>query len=275
MTKRESLKQTIELLRAAEIADADTDAWLLYEHVSGESRSRFFLNADAPMPEEAADRLRSLTRRRASRVPVQHLIGEAWIDGRAFYVNEDVLIPRYDTETLIRAARAHLAPGMRVLDLCTGSGCVLISLLVEQRLSGVGSDISPAALQVAGRNAERHGVRADWLCGDLFEKVEGSFNLITANPPYITSEEIASLAPEVRDHDPRLALDGGADGLAILRPLIREARAHLRPGGFLCTEIGDSQGAAVRRLFEQEGYREIEVIRDIAGRDRVVTGRYQ
>ena len=275
MTKRESLQRTREVLQRAQIADAETDAWLLYAHVTGESRNRFFLEAEEELPEAQAEELRKLARRRASHIPVQHLIGEAWIDGRAFWVSGDVLIPRFDTEVLIETARRYLSAGMQVLDLCTGSGCVLISLLAEERLEGTGADISPQALAIALRNAGRHHVSAAWICSDLFAEIEGSYDLITANPPYIATAEIGTLAPEVRDHDPKLALDGGPDGLDILRRLIRDARAHLKSGARLCTEIGDSQGAAVVQLLKENGYQEIEVVRDLAGRDRVVTGVFR
>ena len=170
----------------------------------------------------------------------------------------------------------ELHDGMRVLDLCTGSGCILISLLhYSNDCEGVGVDISGEALKVAKENAARllgENAKVSFLEGDLYEKAEGFFDRIVSNPPYIRPEVIEGLMPEVKEHEPRIALDGGADGLTFYRRIIAGSKAHLKPGGMLFFEIGCDQAEAVAGLMEEGGYEEIRVIRDYAGLDRVVSG---
>ena len=284
MTKRESLQRTREVLHRAQIADAETDAWLLYAHVTGESRNRFFLEAEEELPEAQAEELRKLARRRASHIPVQHLVGEAWIDGRAFWVSGDVLIPRFDTEILLQAALQKIselkAKGVerpRVLDLCTGSGCIALTLLLEcPDISLSASDVSAEALEVSRENARRltgseESVR--WIQSDLFEQIDGVYDLIVTNPPYIKNADLPGLDPEVRDHEPHTALLGGEDGLCFIKRIAREAKTHLSPKGRILMEIGDEEGEDVLRLFEEEAYEDLRILRDLAGRDRVVTAR--
>lgn len=272
-----------EQLELSGVPDADLDAWYLLEFVTGISKARYYGNPEAGMEEEEVLRYRDVIRQRAKRIPLQHITGEQEFMGFSFRVNEHVLIPRQDTETLVEEALGVLKPKMEILDLCTGSGCILLSLLKlgEKQgiagLKGTGADISREALKVAEENGRRLGIPGDqlaWVRGDLFEKLEGPFDLLVSNPPYIPSGELSGLQEEVRLHDPALALDGHEDGLYFYRRIAAEAGKYLRDGAFLMLEIGWDQGEAVRGLLEAAGYREVEVKKDLSGNDRVVRGRY-
>ncbi len=195
--------------------------------------------------------------------------------GYPFYVDEHVLIPRQDTETLAEEALKVLKPGMEVLDLCTGSGCILISLMkMCEGLYGTGSDISEEALEVARKNACRLEVNATFIRSSLFEHISGRYDLIVSNPPYIRTSVIQELQEEVRLHDPFIALDGKEDGLYFYREIIKAGGGYLKPGGYLMFEIGYDQGTEVASLMEKHGYRNIMVKKDLAGLDRVVSGMY-
>lgn len=195
--------------------------------------------------------------------------------GYPFYVDEHVLIPRQDTETLAEEALKVLKPGMEVLDLCTGSGCILISLMkMCEGLYGAGSDISEEALEVARKNACRLEVNATFIRSSLFEHISGRYDLIVSNPPYIRTSVIQELQEEVRLHDPFIALDGKEDGLYFYREIIKAGGGYLKPGGYLMFEIGYDQGTEVASLMEKHGYRNIMVKKDLAGLDRVVSGMY-
>ena len=272
-----------EQLELSGVPDADLDAWYLLEFVTGISKARYYGNPEAGMEEEEVLRYRDVIRQRAERIPLQHITGEQEFMGFSFQVNEHVLIPRQDTETLVEEAFGVLKPKMEILDLCTGSGCILLSLLKlgEKRgiagLKGTGADISREALKVAEENGRRLEIPEDqlaWVRGDLFEKLEGSFDLLVSNPPYIPSGELSGLQEEVRLHDPALALDGHEDGLYFYRRIAAEAGKYLRDGAYLMLEIGWDQGEAVSTLLEVAGYREVEVKKDLSGNDRVVRGRY-
>ena len=288
MKKKISTLQTIyregkEQLELSGVPDADLDAWYLLEFVTGISKARYYGNPEAGMEEEEVLRYRDVIRQRAERIPLQHITGEQEFMGFSFQVNEHVLIPRQDTETLVEEALGVLKPKMEILDLCTGSGCILLSLLKlgEKQgiagLKGTGADISREALKVAEENGRRLEIPGDqlaWVRGDLFEKLEGAFDLLVSNPPYIPSGELSGLQEEVRLHDPALALDGHEDGLYFYRRIAAEAGKYLRDGAFLMLEIGWDQGEAVRGLLEAAGYQEVEVKKDLSGNDRVVRGRY-
>ena len=288
MKKKISTLQTIyregkEQLELSGVPDADLDAWYLLEFVTGISKARDYGTPDAGMEEEEVLRYRDVIRQRAERIPLQHITGEQEFMGFSFQVNEHVLIPRQDTETLVEEALGVLKPKMEILDLCTGSGCILLSLLKlgEKQgiagLKGTGADISREALKVAEENGRRLEIPGDqlaWVRGDLFEKLEGPFDLLVSNPPYIPSGELSGLQEEVRLHDPALALDGHEDGLYFYRRIAAEAGKYLRDGAFLMLEIGWDQGEAVRGLLEAAGYQEVEVKKDLSGNDRVVRGRY-
>lgn len=270
---RELLRTGEKTLEGGGIREAQADAWLLLEAACRTDRQRYLLHAEEPVDPVYLQQYHSFLQRRLRHEPVQYILGEAWLLGRRFFVTPDVLIPRLDTETLIEEALRRTENGSRILDLCTGSGCILLSLLSECQAEGCGTDLSQAALAVAEENRRRMGLQARWLCSDLFEKVTETYDMIVSNPPYIASGVIPQLDPEVRCHEPHMALDGGEDGLALLRRIIREAPEHLTCGGWLLLEIGFDQGAEVLSLLESEGYTETSVIQDMSGLDRVAAGR--
>lgn len=193
--------------------------------------------------------------------------------GLPFKVNSNVLIPRQDTETLVEEALKVVKPGEKVLDLCTGSGCIIISILKNvPGAQGTAIDISKQALLVAKENAKRNGVSVDFEWSNLFEHVTGTFDVIVSNPPYIPSEEVLKLMPEVQFFEPVLALDGKEDGLYFYREIIASCREYLKPEGTVLFEIGYDQGSAVSGLLKDAGFLDVRVIQDLAQNDRVVTG---
>ena len=316
-TWRGLLEEGTALLREAGVGEAQTNAWYLLSAAFGMDRVHYYLEQDrAVRPERLSSgygAYREFLAKRAARIPLQQILGNQEFMGLTFAVDENVLIPRQDTETLVEAVlRAHTDPQTAVLDLCTGSGCIAVSLAV---LGGYGSvtasDISGAALKVALKNAKRlflirkgtvrsqsfrlseqpwkrelrtwiaqdaagNGVREQsftLLQSDCFREFEpeAAYDVIVSNPPYIPSAVIGTLEPEVRDHEPRIALDGMEDGLHFYRVLALECSRHLRRGGMVYFEIGCDQAAAVGRILEIAGYSGVETIRDAAGLDRVVS----
>lgn len=263
---------TAELL-ANEVVNASLDAWYLMEHVFGLSRVQFLLTREQPLTEDGrTDDYKQLIGQRAAGRPVQYLMGYTEFMGLTFEVDERVLIPRQDTEILVETALGFLRPEHRVLDMCTGSGCIILSLAAMGNLkSGTGADISPGALQVAARNRDRHQLRQiELVQSDLFKNIHGTYDMIVSNPPYIPTAEVDTLMREVREHEPNLALDGSPDGLAFYRRIAVEAGSHLAPGGMLLLEIGWNQAEAVRELLKRAGFCDIRVKKDLAGLDRVV-----
>ena len=268
-------KEGAETLEHAGIPDAKLDAWYLLEYVTGISRASYFGDPKREVPKEQAESYREVILRRAGHIPLQHITGEQEFMGYSFLVNPDVLIPRQDTETLTEEALKFTEPGMKVLDLCTGSGCILISLMKKcHGLTGTGCDISEKALKMARENGRRLQVEASWIQSDLFEQISERFDLIVSNPPYIRTGVIEELQEEVRLHDPWIALDGKEDGLYFYRRIIAESTGYIRDNGALMFEIGHDQAEDVVRLMEEAGYTQIRVKKDLAGLDRVVTGRY-
>lgn len=268
-------KEGAETLEHAGIPDAKLDAWYLLEYVTGISRASYFGDPKREVPKEQAESYREVILRRAGHIPLQHITGEQEFMGYTFLVNPDVLIPRQDTETLTEEALKFTEPGMKVLDMCTGSGCILISLLKScPGLKGTGCDISEKALKMARENGRRLQVEASWIQSDLFEQISERFDLIVSNPPYIRTGVIEELQEEVRLHDPWIALDGKKDGLYFYRRIIAESTGYIRDNGAMMFEIGHDQAEDVVRLMEEAGYTQIRVKKDLAGLDRVVTGRY-
>lgn len=274
MTYRELYEEGKAELKQAGIEEASLDARLLLEFVCGTSHSDLLVYGSRDMDAEKERNYRELTARRAGHIPLQHLTGEQEFMGLSFSVNENVLIPRQDTEVLVEEVMRAMSDGSRILDVCTGSGCILLSLLhYSNGCSGVGTDISEKALETARVNAGRlEEKNAEFVQGDLFENVEGRFHVIVSNPPYIATQVIGGLMEEVRLHEPMCALDGGEDGLYFYRRITKEAKFHLCGGGQLFFEIGHDQGEAVSELMRAEGYRDVECIKDFAGLDRVVFG---
>ena len=280
MTYRECYEQGCRTLQAAGIEEAILDARLLLEAVCGTDRNDLLVHGEQPVAPQAEEKYLNWIRQRAEHIPLQQLTGEQDFMGLTFSVNEHVLIPRQDTEILVEEVLKELHDGMRVLDMCTGSGCILLSLMhYSNDCEGLGVDLSAEALEVAERNVLKvltpeKAEHVQFLQSDLFEKLEDKFEIIVSNPPYIASAEVEKLMPEVRDHEPRMALDGTEDGLYFYRRIIKEAGKHLVSSGMLFFEIGYDQGQAVSELMRTEGYREVQVVQDYAGLDRVVFGTY-
>lgn len=280
LTYYEVYREGAARLGEADIEEAELDARLLLEFVCGTDRNTLLVHGERDVSEEEYGRYCGLIERRAVHVPLQHLTGEQDFMGLTFLVNKDVLVPRQDTEVLVEEAMKHLHDGMRMLDLCTGSGCILLSLLhYSNDCEGVGVDLSARALSVAGKNYEiqrtqRPDMKARFLEGNLFEGLEDRFDMIVSNPPYIKTDVIDTLMPEVREYEPVMALDGGTDGLVFYRRIAGDAGAYLNGGGMLFFEIGCEQAADVCKIMEAAGFREVEVVKDFAGLDRVVYGSW-
>lgn len=260
-------------LEAAGVQEARLDARLLLETACAVSFSDLLAHGERPVEPAAEERYREWISLRASHIPLQHITGYQEFMGLEFLVSDKVLIPRQDTEILVEEVLRQMTDGSRILDMCTGSGCILLSLLhYSNGCVGVGADISADALGVAEENAKRLGIQADFIQSDLFEKVTGKFDYIVSNPPYIASEQIDELMEEVRLHEPLIALDGHEDGLFFYRKIVCACEAFLKRGGSLYLEIGCDQGEAVKSLMENVGFHEVEVTKDYAGLDRVVSG---
>ena len=273
MTARELLSWGEEQLSKAGIDDAKLDAWYLLEYSLPTDRVSFLMKGNNPVTEEKKEQYEVLIEKRASHIPVQHLTGVQDFMGLTFKVNEHVLIPRQDTEVLVEEV-LKVSKGKNVLDMCTGSGCIIISLAkLGQLESATAVDISTEALKIARENAASLEADVSFVESDLFEKVEGVYDIIVSNPPYIESEEVEKLEPEVKDHEPRLALDGTEDGLYFYRKIIEEADKYLTENGAIFFEIGYNQGEAVSELLRAKGYQDIKVIKDLPGLDRVVAGK--
>ena len=258
-------------LEKAGFAEAKTEAEILVCHAAGLDRKAYPVNRERILSEEEEKRLEGCLKRRLTSEPVQYITGSAPFYGRDFAVNKYVLIPRFDTEILAEAALKELKDGEAVLDLCTGSGCVGITLALEKPVQVTCSDISEGALAVAADNAARLGADCTFVLSDLFEAVSGTFDVITANPPYIRTVELVRLERQVRDYEPKSALDGGADGCDFYRRIAAAAPDYLKEGGRLFLEIGDREAKEVTGILEEAGFEAITVVKDLAGLDRVVT----
>ena len=270
---REAERRGAAYLAAAGREEAAQTARLLLCHILGMDFTDYILARERELPTEAARRYAAMLEQRAQGVPLQYLTKAQNFCGLELYVDERVLIPRYDTECLVEAVLRDRREGC-LLDLCTGSGCIPLALLKLGGFSAaLGADISADALAVAEINRARTGLPLSLRRSDLFSEIPERFDVITANPPYIESAEIETLSVEVRDHEPRLALDGAADGLAFYRRIAGQAPDYLREGGWLLMEIAFDQGQAVRQMLADGPFEEIEIIQDLSGRDRVLKGR--
>lgn len=285
MKKERSYKELLEYgkvrLQEAQIEEYALDARLLLEYVFQISRTWYFVHENEMADTEKAEQYLEYIGERSRHVPLQQLTGEAYFYGMKLYVNEDVLIPRQDTEVLVeevlKLSRTvfpeEKGKHLNILDVCTGSGCILLSLLSNlEHAEGTGVDLSEKALNVARINGRNLGIQAEWIHSNLFDKVQGKYDMIVSNPPYIKTSVIEELMDEVKYHEPKMALDGREDGLYFYRAMIREAEEYLNQGGILAFEIGYDQGESVSRLMREQGYSQVQVIPDLAGLDRCVTG---
>ena len=277
MTLKEAYEYGQGQLKSAGIDDADLDAWYLLEHVTGVTRAGYFMDMHHVLSAEEEAQYYEFVATRVTHVPLQHITGVQEFMGLSFCVNEHVLVPRQDTEVLVENVLYMLRPGMHVLDMCTGSGCILISLLKLcgfSDISGVGVDVSEEALEVARKNAENLRVDVTFVHSDLFSEMEGQYDVIVSNPPYIRTSVIEGLKEEVKFHDPFIALDGKEDGLYFYRRIVEESPQYLKKGGKLYFEIGHDQADDVSRLMKGAGFSNVTVKKDLAGLDRVVFGAY-
>lgn len=303
MTIREVLTNIRERLQNAGIEDFEYESWAFLDWKLHIDRAEFYMNPNGEVKDELLEELESVLKQREQRVPLQYLMGECEFMGYGFYVDERVLIPRQDTECLVELAVESIrkkevetrqklnfseadysgdnrkpeqkSTKVKVLDLCTGSGCIGISVAKLCPDSEVTlADISEGALSVAKKNAQNLEADVTLIKGNLFENIKGRFDYILSNPPYIPSEVIEGLMPEVKEHEPRLALDGEADGLSFYRKIINEAPDYLNPDGRIYFEIGAEQGEDLTRLMNERGFSKVKVHKDLAGLDRIVTGIY-
>ena len=278
MNYRECFEKGKGALADAGIEEAALDARLLLEHICGTDRNTLLVHGDRTVSPEEEKQYLDAVERRGRRIPLQQITGQQEFMGLPFWVNSNVLIPRQDTEVLVEEVLKHTHDGMQILDMCTGSGCILISILhYSNDCEGLGVDISSPALEVAEENAERllsgrTGVSARFLQSDLFEAVDGKYDILVSNPPYIRSAVVDTLMPEVKDYEPRIALDGEEDGLVFYRRILSDCKKNLKKGGMLFFEIGYDQAEAVKGMMEQAGFLEVTVKKDFGGLDRVVFG---
>lgn len=273
-----AVKVVSQGLRASGIENPRLDARLLVSHAAGVPPETFLIHPELELDIPARDQIAGLMMRRMLREPMSHILGEREFWSMAFEVTPDTLTPRPDTECLVESVLATIRQGDRagdlsILDLGTGTGCVLLALLSELPGSnGIGVDIIADAIAVARRNADRHGLgsRAEFLVGEWFSSVQGQFDIIVSNPPYIESGMIASLEPEVAKHEPLSALDGGPDGLEPYREIFSEAAGFLKTGGAIAMEVGADQSGSVSTILQDTGFADIRIRPDLTGRDRVV-----
>ena len=283
ITLRKLLDEGCACLLDRGIADAKTDSWLLLSKYFKISRLDYLIAPDTPAAPEGILPYREAIALRAEGMPLQYITGEQEFMGLPFMVNENVLIPRQDTEILVETVLKNMPEDASVLDMCTGSGCILLSLMAMKPCAfGDGADLSTRALEVARKN--ELGVRAlenaplmpgdsprvRWIHSNLFENIWDRYDVIVSNPPYIPSDEIPSLMTEVRSHEPYMALDGSSDGLEFYRKIGASAPGYLTERGMLFFEIGWNQAEAVCRILERSGFCQIQVKKDLAGLDRVV-----
>ena len=281
-TYRELYEEGRRILEQAGLPDAALDARFLLEEVCGTNLQTLLVFPEKKVTEEEVNQYRAFIQRRKDREPTAMILGEWDFMGLTFRLNKSTLIPEQDTEVLVETALEELkrrglgeAP-LRILDLCTGSGCILLSLLYELRNSGgLGTDLSEEALEAARENAVRLGSqeRAAFRQGDLWEPVgDERFDLIVSNPPYVPTEVIPTLEPEVRCGEPYAALDGGEDGLVFYRRIMREAAGHLKPSGIIIVESGFDEAPQIAALMQDQKLRGIRTVKDYGGLDRVVLG---
>lgn len=278
MNYQEACRQAEEVLRKEKIEDAANDAWLLLEYVTGITRARYYVDGFSQMSPEEEERYFTLVEQRAERIPLQHITGVQEFMGLEFQVNEHVLVPRQDTEILVEEAEKVIrksGKNLKILDMCTGSGCIAISLKVRNpKIQCMAADVSKEALEVAEKNGKRLAAEVTFIESDMFSEVKGTYDLIVSNPPYIPTKVIEELEEEVKLHDPFGALDGKEDGLYFYRILAERSPLYLNDGGSIYLEIGHDQSQVVESLLKEQGFDEISTKKDFAGLDRVVSAVY-
>lgn len=272
---RDIIKKAQNTLEAAGIADSQVDSWLLAEFVFGITRVKYYANMQMTVDGRSAEKYNELVNQRAGHIPLQHIIGNQEFMGLTFKVNENVLIPRQDTELLVENVVDCLGNDERtVLDMCTGSGCIAVSidrLSKDSKVTAV--DISEKALEVAQENNRLNNANVTFIQSDLFTNVTGKYDIIVSNPPYIRTDEIPKLIEEVKSHEPVMALDGMEDGLYFYKKICSEASDYLNDNGKIFFEIGYDQGDDVSEILRQNRFCNIEVLKDLSGNDRVVIAR--
>ena len=278
-TLKNVIKSGEDILRKNNIVNSTYDSFALISDILNIDRSYYFLHENDEVSEDVYNEYMNRIERRANHIPLQHIIGYTEFWKSRFLVNEYVLVPRQDTETLVEVALKKINSNSKVLDMCTGSGCILISLALETNfLKGIGVDISKEALAVANKNRESLKAKnVEFLESDLFDNLQGIFNhqfdVIVSNPPYIKTSVIEELDEEVRVHDPILALDGHDDGLYFYDAITVQSVDYIKTGGWLIYEIGYDQAEAVKNILIQCGFGNIEIVKDLAGFDRVAIGQ--
>lgn len=272
---RDIINKAQNTLEAAGIADSQVDSWLLAEFVFGITRAKYYANMQMTVDGKSAEKYNELVNQRAGHIPLQHLVGTQEFMGLTFKVNENVLIPRQDTELLVENVADCLGNGERtVLDMCTGSGCIAVSIDRSSKDSKVTAvDISEKALEVAQENNRFNNANVTFIQSDLFTNVTGRYDIIVSNPPYIRTDEIPKLMEEVKSHEPVMALDGMEDGLYFYKKICNEASDYLNDNGKIFFEIGYDQGDDVSEILRQNRFCNIEVLKDLSGNDRVVIAR--
>ncbi|MCI8956772.1 MAG: peptide chain release factor N(5)-glutamine methyltransferase [Eubacterium sp.] len=266
------MAQAEEILDAAGITESRIDSWLLAESILGVCRRDLFLEPCKSVSKEQAQKYLDAVSVRAEHIPLQHITGRQQFMDFEFIVNEDVLIPRPETELLVEQVVSYIKDDeVKVLDMCTGSGCIAVSvdrMCVNADVTA--ADISKKALKVAGENNMRNKGGVTFVQSDMFENIHGTYDIIVSNPPYIPTSDIEVLMEEVREHEPHLALDGSADGLKFYREICRNADNYLNKNGKVFLEIGYDQGGTVPELLRENGFTNIQVLKDLSGNDRMV-----
>ena len=269
---KDFVKENTDKLDAAGISDASVDIWLLLEHFADIDKGDYFANQNMELNPVVAKEIEEAVEKRINHIPLQHIVGETEFMGLTFKVNDKVLVPRFDTEILVDEVVKYVGDEFfKILDMCTGSGCIAITVSdMCDNAKVVAADISKDALDVAKENNEINSTDVEFVESDLFENVEGLFDVIVSNPPYIKTEEIENLMDEVKLHDPRLALDAGEDGLEFYRRIIKDSKDYLKQDGMIFFEIGFDQAEDVSKLLDENSFKDIVVKKDLAMNDRVI-----
>jgi release factor glutamine methyltransferase len=270
MTYREAVAHGEKVLELSHIADAKTDAWLLLEMGCKIDRKFYYMHMEDDLPDDLLKEYELTVKKRAEHIPLQYIVGETEFMGLKFKVNSNVLIPRQDTETLVEEALKKVKPGMKVLDMCTGSGCIIISILHNvEGVKGYAVDISKQAVNVAKENAKLNEVPVLFERSDLFEMVTEKFDVIVSNPPYIPADY--EFEPEVL-HEPKLALIAEENGLEFYRKITEQAPEFLKPDGILMFELGIGEAELVKALMKKD-FEDIKIEKDLAGIERIIYGK--